>query len=475
MDAPLQDLRVMPPRPVPASAPETTCAPGAPSAHASTTPLRVAFHTLGCRLNQYDTESLRQRLSELVPVRVVAWHEPADLYVLNSCTVTAKAEHECRRLARQARQRHPGARVVVAGCYAQVQPEALAAMPEIDAVVGNADKDDVAAWLPAALGQGGARVQSGPFDPERKFNAPLVAAFPGRSRAFVKVQDGCDLRCTYCAIWQARGPGRSRPAADVIAQLGLLEAAGFREAVLTGIHLGGWGRDTGEGRLPDLLRACLRALPDLRLRLSSLHPNEVGPPLLDLLAREPRLRPHVHLSLQSGADSVLRRMQRPYRGRDARRAVAAVAALGDHWGIGADFIVGFPGETATDFADTLHLVEDLPVGFVHVFRYSARPGTSAAALAGAVPAAVAAERAARLREAGGAARSRFRRALPGRDCEAIVENGTDLPGFHQATADNYETVMIPAREGDGLRPGGLARVRIEHEADGRLFAVALQG
>lgn len=461
----------MPPRPaaVPASGPE--------SLHGlvGTAPLRVAFHTLGCRLNQYDTEGLRVRLSELRAVVVVPWQEPADLYVLNSCAVTAKAEHECRRLARQAKQRHPNARVVVAGCYAQVRPEALAAMPEIDAVVGNAQKDDVAAWLPAALGQGGARVRSAPFDPQTTFNAPLVDAFPGRSRAFVKVQDGCDLRCTYCAIWQARGPGRSRPVVDVVAQLARLDAAGYREAVLTGIHLGGWGRDTGEGRLPDLLRACLHALPNLRLRLSSLHPNEVGRPLLELLAGEPRLRPHVHLSLQSGSDSVLRRMQRPYRGRDAQRAVAAVAALGDHWGIGADFIVGFPGETAADFADTLRLVEDLPVSFVHVFRYSTRPGTTAALLDGAVPAAVAGERAVRLREAGGAARSRFRRILPGRECEVIVENGTDLPGYHQATADNYETVMIPGREGDGLRAGGLAQVRIEHEADGRLFAVPLRG
>ncbi|MBM4131110.1 radical SAM protein, partial [bacterium] len=294
MAAPVQDLRPL--------APAVARPAGDPPAGSGV--LRVAFHTLGCRLNQYDTEGLRLRLAELVSVLVVPWQEAADLYVLNSCTVTAKAEHECRRLARQAKQRHPAARVVVTGCYAQVQPTALAALPEIDAVVGNAHKDDVAAWLPAALGRGGARVLSGPFDPTGKFTAPLVDGFPGRSRAFVKVQDGCDLRCTYCAIWQARGPGRSRAVADVVAQLARLEQAGYREAVLTGIHLGGWGRDTGEGRLPDLLRACLCALPELRLRLSSLHPNEVDAPLLDLLAGEPRLRPHVHLSLQSGADQV---------------------------------------------------------------------------------------------------------------------------------------------------------------------------
>ena len=357
MDAPLQQLRA--PAPVPASVPSLTAS------------LRVAFHTLGCRLNQYDTESLRLRLSHLRPVEVVAWDAPADLYVLNSCTVTAKAEQECRRLARQAKQRHPGCRVVVAGCYAQTQPAALAAIPEIDAVVGNADKDDVGAWLPAALGESGPRVQVSPFASRARFDAPLVDSFPGRSRAFVKVQDGCNLRCTYCAIWQARGPGRSRTAADVVAQLARLGEAGYREAVLTGVHLGGWGRDLGGGlSLIDLLRRCLDELPEIRLRLSSIHPNEVRPELLALLAGEPRLRPHLHLSLQSGSDAVLRRMKRPYRGAGARRAVAAVAALGDTYGIGADFIVGFPGETPADFEDTVRLIEDHPFSYVHVFRYS---------------------------------------------------------------------------------------------------------
>ncbi|MBK7046032.1 MAG: tRNA (N(6)-L-threonylcarbamoyladenosine(37)-C(2))-methylthiotransferase MtaB [bacterium] len=469
MDAPLQQLQMTLPRSLSAPLP-SACST---AVHDAGRILRVAFRTLGCRLNQYDTESLRLRLGELTPMRVVPWDEPADLYILNSCTVTAKAEHECRRLARQAKQRHPGCRVVVAGCYAQTQPDALARLAEIDAVVGNATKDDVAAWLPAALGEAGPRVQAAPFAAQTKFYAPLVDAFPGRSRAFVKVQDGCNLRCTYCAIWQARGPGRSRSTADVVAQLERLARAGYREAVLTGVHLGGWGRDTGEGRLPDLLRSCLAELPDMRLRLSSIHPNEVGPALLELCATEPRLRPHLHLSLQSGSDSVLRRMKRPYRGAGARRAVAAAASLGDHWGIGADFIVGFPGETDAEFADTLRLVEDQPFSYVHVFRYSARPGTVAAGLAGAVPGPVVSERAAALRELSGAKRARFRSLLLGRACEAIVENGSEVPGCHQATTDSYETVMIPMVDGDGLHPGAPVNVRIEHEHDGRLYARAV--
>jgi len=462
MDGPLQELRARPLR-IPAPATGTQAPYEAV--------LRVAFHTLGCRLNQYDTESLRLRLSEQRALRVVTWDEPADLYILNSCTVTAKAEHECRRLARQAKERHPGCRVVVAGCYAQTQPDSLARLPEVDLVVGNSTKDDVAAWLPAALSGAGSRVQVEPFAGNAAFTAPLVDAFPGRSRAVVKVQDGCDLRCTYCAIWQARGPGRSRTADDVIAQLARLCEGGYREAVLTGVQLGGWGRDLeGKERLPDLLRRCLDALPDLRLRLSSMHPNEIGDDLLGLYAAEPRLRPHLHLSLQSGADSVLKNMKRPYRSAGARRAVAKVAGLGRAFGIGADFIVGFPGETDADFEDTMRLVEDFPFSYVHVFRYSARPGTVATRLPGQVPGATSSRRAAELRALSGSKREAFRRGLVGGVFEAVVENGSDLPGCHQATTGNFETVMIPAAPADGLRPGDLVAVRIDHERDGRLYA-----
>jgi threonylcarbamoyladenosine tRNA methylthiotransferase MtaB len=462
MEAPLQDPQALPLR---NPAPDTAAAP-APGAA-----LRVAFRTLGCRLNQYDTESLRLRLSERRAVRVVRWDEAADLYILNSCTVTAKAEQECRRLARQAKLRHPGCRVVVAGCYAQTRPEALARVPEIDAVVGNSLKDDVAAWLPAALADSGPRVMVEPFARGAAFSAPLVDAFPGRSRALVKVQDGCDLRCTYCAIWQARGPGRSRTIANVIAQLVRLREAGYREAVLTGVQLGGWGRDlAGKDRLPDLLRRCLDALPDLRLRLSSLHPNEISDELLGLLACEARLRPHLHLSLQSGADNVLRKMKRPYRSAGARRAVARVAALGGTFGIGADFIVGFPGESEADFADTRRLVEDLPFSYVHVFRYSPRPGTAAVRLPDPVSAVVSTRRAADLRALSGRKRTGFRHGLLGGTFEAVIENGSDLAGCHQATTDNFETVMIPAAPGDGLHPGDLIAVRVDHERDGRLFA-----
>ena len=282
--------------------------------------LRVAFRTLGCRLNQYDTEGIRAAMARSRPIEVVGWDEPADLYLLNSCTVTGRADQECRRLARQAKRRHPGGKVVVAGCYAQTQPEQLAAVAEIDAVIGNADKDDVAAWLPRVLAADPPAVAD--FAEDAVFDSPLIDAVPGRSRAFVKIQDGCNLRCTYCLIWKARGPGRSRPPGDVLAQLGLLQEAGYREVILAGIHLGGYGRDLApRGSLCGLLALILERLPGLRIRLSSIHPNEVTPELLELFARHERLRPHLHISLQSGSSTVLARMKRPYRGQRARLAL----------------------------------------------------------------------------------------------------------------------------------------------------------
>lgn len=429
--------------------------------------LRVSFHTLGCRLNQYDTESIRTAMGALLPIEVVPWGQPADLCVLNSCTVTAKADQECRRLARQAKRKFPGAKVVVAGCYAQTQPAALAAMPEVDAVVGNTAKDDVGAWLRDVLADRGQAVRVEAFHPEPLFDSPLIDEFSGRSRAFVKIQDGCNLRCAYCLIWKARGPGRSRPVDAVLRQLRLLSEAGFRETILAGIHLGGYGRDlhprTG---LTALLETCLAEFPDLRIRLSSIHPNEVTPALLGLFQANPRLRPHLHVSLQSGSDGVLRRMKRPYRGARAWRALRDAAAVAPQFGLGADLIAGFPGETEREFEETLGLVRESPLSYLHVFRFSRRPGTAAADMPGQVPPEAIAERSAVLRDLGARKQEAFCRALVGSRREAVVETEAGRPGWRQATADNYAAVLVP----QDLPTGALVNVRITDYRQGSLFA-----
>ena len=434
-------------------------------------PLRVAFWTLGCRLNQYDTASMKTTMAGLYDIDIVDWNEPAQLYVLNSCTVTGKADQECRRLARQVKRRHPASKVVVVGCYAQTQPAALARVAEIDGVIGNTAKDDVQMWLPEVLGSEVPTLKVEEFAADPVFDSPLIDELAGHSRAFVKIQDGCNLRCTYCLIWRARGPGRSRNLDDVKAQLQRLLDNGYREAILAGIHLGGYGRDRADRiLLPDLLDECLAAFPDLRLRLSSIHPNEVTPRLLAFFRDNPRMRPHLHISLQSGSSGVLRRMKRPYRGERAWEAIREAAATVPHFGLGADLIVGFPGETDAEFEETRRLVEELPFSYLHVFRFSRRPGTAAAEMPDQVSDAVITRRSGILRELADRKQADFARSLVGTTREAVLESESERPGWRQATTDNYVTVTLPD---PGQPLGGLVDVNISNFRDGRLEATVV--
>jgi threonylcarbamoyladenosine tRNA methylthiotransferase MtaB len=433
-------------------------------------PIRVAFKTLGCRLNQVDTESMKAALPAGA-YEVVGWSAAADVYVLNSCTVTGKADQECRRLARQVKRLHPGSRVVVAGCYAQTQPQRLMAMAEVDGIIGNATKEAVAEWLPR-LTRGSQRLLAvTSFAGRQRLQPPLLARMSGRARAVVKVQDGCDLRCAYCLIWRARGPARSRSVADVLRQLAALQRSGYREVVLTGVHLGLYGRDLGlrEG-LVGLLRQSLVRFPDLRFRLSSIHPDEVDGPLVEVFARHVNLQPHLHVSLQSGADSVLARMRRPYRAAAARRGLQRLLAVDRPFGIGADLIAGFPGETEEEFGRTCELIEELPFSYLHVFRFSPRPTTAAASLPNPVQPEIISERAARLRHLAGVKQRAFLDRLVGTWREAVVEDEIAEPQLRRATTDNYATALVPASW-----PGGtLVSLRVGARRGRQLEAAEVQ-
>ncbi len=433
--------------------------------------VKVAFWTLGCRLNQYDTEGIKTAMTGRFAVEVVPWQETAHVYVLNSCTVTHKADQECRRLARQAKRRNPQSKVIVAGCYAQTQPDALTKIPEIDGVVGNANKDDVAEWLPQVLGNDHPLLAVDAFTEHPVFDSPLIDTFSGHSRAFVKIQDGCNLRCTYCLIWQARGPGRSRTEEDVLNQLQKLVDTGYNETILAGIHLGGYGRDlTPKQPLVSLLKKVLLAFPQLRIRLSSIHPNEVSEELLTLYKENPNLRPHLHISLQSGSSSVLKRMKRPYRSERAWEAMRQVSATSPDFGIGADLIVGFPGETDEEFEETRRLVEEMPFSYLHVFRFSKRPGTPAADMPDQVPPAVIAQRSAILRHLATAKKDAFERAMIGTEREVVIESEGDREGFRNATTDNYATVLVKGTSSAGT----LALVKIQNMVDGKLTGTVSQ-
>jgi threonylcarbamoyladenosine tRNA methylthiotransferase MtaB len=434
-------------------------------------PVRVAFHTLGCRLNRYDTETMMARLSggpaDGLACEIVDWDAAADVYVLNSCTVTARADQKARQTLREVRRRNPAAKVVVTGCYAQAQPAALSALAGVDGVFGVGERDAIADWLPRLLAAEAPLLEVG--RPERAAPPPGQQTRPSsteRTRAHVKIQDGCDLRCAYCLVWRARGRSRSRAPGEILAEIADLQARGVPEIVLTGVHLGAYGRDGGSAAgLPALLTAILESFPDLRVRLGSLHPGDLGEPLLKLYAECPHLQPHLHVSLQSGADGVLAQMRRPYTAAAAVGAVAAAAAARPEIGIGADVIAGFPGETEVDFRATLDLAVSLPLAYLHVFPFSPRPGTPAAAMTPLPPALVRA-RAARLTAAGRDLRRRFEDGLLGTWQEAVVESPRRADGWLPATTGNFATVLVP----DGWEPGDLVLARPDGRREGLLCA-----
>ena len=361
--------------------------------------LAPVFSTLGCRLNAYESEAMRE-------LAAAAGVENA--VVVNTCAVTAEAVRKAKQEIRRLRRENPGATLIVTGCAAQTEPETFAAMPEVTHVIGNTEKMQPATWAKfnrAAIG--GAdfignteRVQVDDILSVRETAGHLIDGF-GRHRAYVQVQNGCDHRCTFCIIPFGRGNSRSVPAGVVVEQIRRLVDKGFAEVVLTGVDLTSWGADLpATPRLGDLVMRILRLVPDLaRLRISSIDSIEVDDALLQAIATEPRLMPHLHLSLQAGDDMILKRMKRRHLRGDAIRFCQDARRLRPDMVFGADIIAGFPTETEVMFENTLRLVKDCGLTFLHVFPFSARKGTPAARMP-QVNGAVIKHRAARLRAAG---------------------------------------------------------------------------
>jgi threonylcarbamoyladenosine tRNA methylthiotransferase MtaB len=388
--------------------------------------------TFGCRLNAFESE---------VICRAAAAAGLGDAVIVNTCAVTAEAERQARQAIRRARRMHPEATIIVTGCAAELAPERYAALPEVDRVLGNRAKLQPQSYLPEGASSVDLAETAG----------HLVDGFEGKSRAFVQVQQGCDHRCTFCIIPYARGPSRSVPIGRVADQARRLVAAGYREIVLTGVDLTAYGADLpGAPSLGQMVRRLLAAVPELeRLRLSSLDPAEIDVALWDLLAGEKRLMPHLHLSLQAGDDLILKRMKRRHSRAEAIAVASRARALRPEVALGADLIAGFPTETEDMFRRSLDLVAECGLAFVHVFPYSARPGTPAARMP-QLPDPLVKERAARLRAAGEAALAAELFSRVGGETDVLIER----PGIGRA--EFYAAVRFAAA-GD---PGSVRRMRL---------------
>ncbi len=410
----------------------------------------VEVRTFGCRLNAYESEAIREHIG--------AGDLAGDVVVINTCAVTAEAERQARQAIRRARRERPDARIVVTGCAAQIDPEAWSGLPEVDRVVGNLEKLDPAQWTEAAMD--GASVVVGDVMRARETASCLISGFGGKARAFVEIQQGCDHRCTFCVIPYGRGASRSAPIGVIARQSQTLVDAGVAEIALTGVDITSYGGDLpGRPTLGQLARRLLAAVPGLkRLRLSSVDPSEVDDDLLRLIAEEPRLAGHLHLSLQAGSDLILKRMKRRHLTQDAIALADRVRALRPDIAFGADLIAGFPTETDAHFADTLAHVADLDLAWLHVFPYSPRPGTPAARMP-QVDRAEIKDRARRLRELGARQADRHLASRVGA-LEAPVMETTRrgrTSGFAEIDLDRPAAV------------GALPIVRVTGVRDGRLL------
>jgi threonylcarbamoyladenosine tRNA methylthiotransferase MtaB len=397
--------------------------------------VNVEVVTFGCRLNAYESQAIAaQAVADGV----------TDAVVFNTCAVTGEAVRQARQAIRKARRERPHARLIVTGCAAQIDPLAFAAMDEVDLVLGNAEKA-----APGALLDTGARVRVADIMAVRAAAAHRPPGLEARTRAYVEIQNGCDHRCTFCVIPFGRGNSRSTPARVVVERARALADGGCAEVVLTGVDLTSWGADLpGAPTLGRLVQRILTEVPDLpRLRLSSIDAAEIDADLMAVLAGEARLMPHLHLSLQSGDDLILKRMKRRHSRADALALIAAVRAVRPDVAFGADFIAGFPTESEAAFENTLRLVEEAGLAFLHVFPYSPRPGTPAARMPPVAGAAVK-DRAGRLRAAGEAALRRHLDRQVGRPVRALVER----PG--QARAEDFTQVAFAGEAAPGALIAG---------------------
>ncbi len=409
--------------------------------------------TLGCRLNLYESEAMRNLAEDAGLSNVV---------LVNTCAVTGEAVRQARQTIRRARKQKPDALIVVTGCAAQIDPGMFAAMPEVDRVIGNAEKAEPQTFVALAGGQT-ERVQVNDIMSVRETAGHLIDGVQDRARAYVQVQNGCDHRCTFCIIPFGRGNSRSVPAGEVVAMIGRLVAKGVPEVVLSGVDMTSWGADLpGQPTLGDLVQRILKLVPDLkRLRLSSVDAVEIDDTLFRLFAEEERMMPHLHLSLQHGADMILKRMKRRHTRDDAIALAARLRAARPDIAFGADLIAGFPTETEAHFADSLALVDEVGLAFLHVFPFSPRPETPAARMPQLDKATIKA-RAALLRDKGQQALAAYLDSQIGTTQTVLIERDG------KGRLNSFAEIQVP-----GGQAGAIIQARVTGRAHGHLLGEAL--
>ncbi len=401
---------------------------------------KVSFHTLGCKLNFSETSSLARRFEEEGYERV-STDSDCQMIVINTCSVTDHADKKCRNLIRRLHHKHPSAIIVVTGCYAQLKADEIAAIEGVDLVVGNNDKGSLFELADRLAGKKGsdAEIHTCKSSELTSFFASFSTG--DRTRSFLKVQDGCDYRCSYCTIPLARGGSRNIPVADLVAEAETIAATGCREIVLTGVNIGDFGKTTGESFV-ELLRRLDGVEGIERYRISSIEPNLLTEEVLAVTTASEKFMPHYHIPLQSGCDKILAAMRRRYNTDMFRKKILRVKELVPDVFLGIDVIVGFPGETDDDFETTYRFLEELEPSFLHVFPYSERADTDAIHLDGKVPPQVKEARVERLSELSGRLHSRFAERFRGREVRVLVE-GTKKGGLMFGYTDNYLRCEMP--------------------------------
>lgn len=415
--------------------------------------MRVALETLGCKINQYETAILEQELEgrySLVPFKA-----EADIYIINTCTVTKKADSESRQLIRRALRRNGKAKTVVTGCYAERSPEEISELG-VDAVVCNKAKDKIPSILDDLLkGRG----YLNDFQDEEPFICKATFSSQ-RTRAFLKIQDGCSYRCSYCIVPYVRGRSRSAPFSNVYEEVKALINNGYKEIVLSGIHLGSYGRDSeGEGGIVKLLKEILKIDGEFRIRLSSLDPREITIGLIKLIKSDLRICRHLHIPIQSGDDAILEAMGRNYTSAYLRDLIIYLSSEISDISLGADIMVGFPGELEENFINTYNLLDQLPLSYFHVFSFSPRPATKAYSMKNQIPKDIKEKRSRIIRLLGEGKNLSFKNKQIMKKLDILIENKRDTLGYLSGLSDNYLRVYL---EDSGDLIGKIAKVKVKN-------------